>query len=157
VAHGATPLLLSARVPLERAPRALAALLDAFSALAARPPEELALRAAAQQLSGRELLGIETGAGAADLLSRTRCAGLPEGAFDQFRAELARTSPARLHSAAGRYLKAPPIVVMVGDAERLVTPLRHFGQVHVAARNLQVERVLSQDPSAAVEVGPAEP
>ncbi|HEU4579306.1 MAG TPA: insulinase family protein [Polyangiaceae bacterium] len=158
VAHGATPLLLSARIALQQAPQALAALLETLSALAARPPEERALRAAAEQLSGRVLLGLESGAGAADLLSRAASAGLRESAFDEFRAELARIHPAQLHSAARRYLKAPPIVVMVGDAQRLVTPLRRFGQVHVssAARNLQVERVLSQDPSAAGEA-PAGP
>ena len=159
VAHGATPLLLSARVGLERAPRALAALLDAFSALANRPPEERALRGAAERLSVRALLGLETGAEAADLLSRLSIGGLPLGALDEFRAELARTSSAELNSAAQRYLKAPPIVVIVGDAERLVTPLRHVGQVHVlnAAQGFHVERVLSQDPNAALEVTPAAP
>lgn len=159
VAYGATPLLLSARVGLERAPRALAVLLDAVAALTACPPRERDLHGAAEQLSGRVLLGLETGAGAADLLSRIGVGALREGALDEFRAALARTSAAELHAAALRYLKAPPIVVMVGDAERLVTPLRHFGQVQVssAARGLQVERVLSQDPSAELEVAPAGP
>jgi zinc protease len=157
VAYGATPLLLAARVAAERAPRALGAMLDAFSALAARPPEASTLRGAAEQISGRMLLRLETAAGAVELLSRPGSAALREGALDEFRAELVRTSPALLQSAALRYLKAPPIVVMVGDAERLVTPLRHFGQVHVlnAAQGFQVERVLSQDPSAEVEVAPA--
>jgi zinc protease len=159
LAYGATPLLLSARVGLQRAPRALAALLDALSALTERPPPERALRGAAEQLSGRVLLGLETGASAADLLSRLGVGTSSEGALDEFRAALARTSPAELHSTALRYLKAPPIVVMVGDAERLVTPLRHFGQVQVssAARGLQVERVLSQDPGAEIEVAPGGP
>jgi hypothetical protein len=159
VAHGATPLLLSARVALESAPRALGALLDAFSASAADAPLERALHGAIEQLSARPLLGLETGAGTADLLSGLGIGALREGAFDDFRAELARTGARELHAAALRYSSAPPTVVVVGDAERLVTPLSHFGQVHVlnAARGFQVERVVSQESSAELDVAPAGP
>jgi len=48
-------------------------------------------------------------------------------------------------------------VVVVGDAARLVTPLGRFGQVHVMNRDLGVERVVTQDPTAPLELGPSLP
>jgi predicted Zn-dependent peptidase len=157
VAYGATPLVLSAQVASEQVPLALESLLDSWATLSTREPEPRELRAATEQLSLSVLLALETTLGAADLFSRASIAALPAGAFDEFRRELARISASDVRGAALAYLKAPPIVVVVGDAARLVTPLSRFGQVHVMNRDLGVERVVTQDPTAPLELGPSLP
>ena len=164
VAYGASPLVVSVQVPIERAPLVLESLLHSLAALSKEEPEPRALRAATAQLSSRPLFGLDTLAGAADQLSQANILALPDGALDEFRADLAKVTASQVRGAGRAYLTAPPIVVAVGDAARLITPLSHFGQVHVLnpARDFHVERVVTQDPTAPLELqrsapGPLDP
>jgi zinc protease len=159
LAYGPTPLVLSTQAESERAPRVLGSLLGSFAALSLHEPEPRALRAATAQLSSSLLLGLDTLAGTADQLSQASILGLPDGALDEFRAELARVTASEVRAAALADLKAPPIVVAVGDAARLIAPLSHFGQVHVLnpEQGFRVERVVTQDPTAPLDLEPSDP
>jgi len=159
LAYGPTPLVLSTQAESERAPRVLGSLLGSFAALSLHEPEPRALRAATAQLSSSLLWGLETLAGTADQLSQASVLGLPDGALDEFRAQLARVTASEVRAAALADLKAPPIVVAVGDAAQLITALSHFGQVHVLnpEQGFRVERVVTQDPTAPLELERADP
>jgi hypothetical protein len=91
--------------------------------------------------------------GAAAVLLQNELWQLPDSALDDLGRRLAQLQAGDLRSSARRYLLPPPVVVVVGDATRLLTPLRRFGQVHLldADRDLQTERVVSQDPTAPLE------
>jgi zinc protease len=154
LAYGPTPLVLSTQAASERAPRVLGSLLGSFAALSVHEPEPRALRAATAQLSASLLLGRDTLAGTADQLSQASILGLPDRGLDEFRVELSRVTASEVRAAALADLKAPPIVVAVGDAARLITPLSHFGQVHVLnpQQGFRVERVVTQDPTAPLDL-----
>jgi zinc protease len=159
VAYGATPLVISAQASTERTASTLESLLESFSELSQREPGARELRQAIEQLATDELWRLETSSSAADLLSQTGVMGLPVGALDAFRRDLSRVTATEVRAAALRHLSSPPVVVVVGDAARLLTPLSHFGQVHVLnpSRDFQVERVVTQDPTAPLELLPVDP
>lgn len=156
VARGATPLVIAATTSTERTGLTLAALLDAMALLASERPAPRELRAAREQLLASARRELETTYGAAELLLQYQLWGLHVSALDQLERRLAQLQPGDVQNSARRYLRAAPVVVVVGDATRLMTPLSRFGQVHLLAaeRDFQTERVVSQDPTAPLE-GPA--
>lgn len=153
VARGATPLVIAAATSTERTGLTLAALLDSLAVLASEKPSQRELRAAREQLAASAALGLETSFEAAELLLQNELWRLPGSALDELRRGLEQLRPSDVQSSARRHLRAPPVVVVVGDAERLLTPLSRFGQVHLldAERDLRTERVVSQDPTAPLE------
>lgn len=151
LAYGATPLVLSANVSTEHTALTLAALLDSLSTLTSQQPSRRELRAAQQQLAASAPLQLETNVGAAEQLAADSLAGLPSRVLDEFRHGLAQLSVEDVQASARRYLSRPPVIVVVGNARQLVTPLSRFGQVHLLDTNLQTERVVSQDPTAPLE------
>lgn len=159
VAYGATPLVISAQTSTERTASTLESLLESFSELSKREPDARELRQATEQLAADALWRLETGSGAADLLSQASVLGLPAGALEALRDDLSRITAGEVRAAALRYLSAPPVVVVVGNAARLLTPLSHFGQVHVLnpSRDFRVDRVVTQDPTAPLELPPVDP
>ncbi len=153
VAQGATPLVIEAATSTERTGLTLAALLDSFGALAEKMPSQRELRAARAQLAASTLRALDTSASAAELLLAQQLSGLSSKAADELSSQLALLGPKDVERSARRYLQGPPVVVVVGDAAQLVTPLSRFGQVHVLdpQRDFQTERVVSQDPTAPLE------
>lgn len=153
VARGATPLVIAAATSTERTGLALAALLDSIALLGSEPPAPRELHAAREQLAASALLDLDTSSGAAERLLQDQLWRLPGSAHDELPRRLAQLKPSDVQRSARRHLRAPPVVVVVGDAERLLTPLSRFGQVHLLdpKRDFQTERVVSQDPTAALE------
>lgn len=159
VARGATPLLIAAVADTERTGLTLAALLDSLALLASEQPSQRELRAARQQLLASAPLELGTSFSAAELLLQNELWQLPSKALDDLQRRLAQLTPSDLQNSARRHLLAAPVVVVVGDAARLLTPLRRFGQVHLldAERDFRTERVVSQDPTAPLEGPDAAP
>jgi predicted Zn-dependent peptidase len=152
VAHGATPLVIAATASSERTGLTLAALLDSLALLANEKPTQRELRAAREQLAASVPMQLETMAGAAELLLLQELSRLPDSALDTLRGKLTRLTSSDVQGSARRYLRVPPVVVVVGDAPRLLAPLSRFGQVHLLdAQHFRTERVVSQDPTAPLE------
>jgi predicted Zn-dependent peptidase len=159
VAFGPSPIVLGARTDVEEAGLALSNLLVDFRSLGARAPTSRELATAVAQLQARSFLDLDTTAGAAEVVTRFGLLALSEGGEDEYLQGLVRATPREVNAVAARHFQVPRVVVVVGDAARLVTPLSHFGQVHVVdpERDFKLERVVTQDPTAPLVVKPKPP
>ncbi|HLV19520.1 MAG TPA: pitrilysin family protein [Polyangiaceae bacterium] len=157
VAHGRVPMLLQAGTQTEKAPEAVAALLEHVGLLKKAAPEAAETEIATRYLADSFLIQLETVGALASLTGRLRVLGLPDDYYDRYREQVRQVSPQDVSAIGREYFDPERVVVVVaGDADRLGKPLSHFGPVTVVspARAFVIERKLPHDPSQKIEVPP---
>ncbi len=154
VAHGPVPIVIAATIPIAQTGPALATLLERVRAMADAAPTRRELEVSTRELAGAALFGLETNESAADLTSQMSLLGLGDEWYDEYRNSLAHARPAEVHAVAAEYLSRIQAMVVVGDADLLVTPLSRFGQVDVIdpENDFRIERVVTRDPTASIEL-----
>ena len=159
LAHGPSLVVVGAAVLVTQTGTALTALLEDLKAISEKAATSDELSASTRELSMATLLDLETNSSTAELLARAEILALGDEYSAHYGGELARVSLRDVRAAATEYLGQIRATVVVGDADRLVTPLSHFGQVDVIdpENNFRVERVVNEDPTASVEIEDAEP
>lgn len=154
VAHGPAPMVIAATVPRAKTGPALAALLERMRSMVDAAPTGEELDASTRELAGAALFGLETNHATADLASRMSVLGLGDDYYDAYLDHLQRATATEVHAAATEYLSRTGAAVVVGDADLLVTPLSHFGQVDVIdpENDFRIERIVTRDPTASIEL-----
>lgn len=104
----------------------LAGLLEHVERARREPPSPQALRTAVQSLHGNVALDFETASQVASALVSGLLYGLPWDERERYRSALDRLTPADVLDAAREHLRDPPVLVLVGDAERIRSELREL-------------------------------
>ena len=83
-------------------------------------------------LSGTFVMGLETQSGLANQLAAVKLMGLPENYLETYTARVRSVDPARIQSAARKYL-APDVagIVVVGDASQIGKAVEKLGTVAI--------------------------
>jgi zinc protease len=154
VARGPVPIVIAATIPVASTGPGLATLLERARALVDEAPARRELEISTRELAGAALFGLDTNESAADLASRMSFLGLGDEWYEEYRQQLEHADPDDVHAVATDALSRVQAAVVVGDAELLVTPLSHFGQVNVLdpENDFRIERIVTQDPTAPIEL-----
>jgi predicted Zn-dependent peptidase len=117
----------------EVADSALAEMLALVDSVRSAPPPAADLRLATDYLTGSFPLGIETPQQVASQIAGTIALGRPVSYLEAYRTRVAAVTPADVHRAASRHIDPDRmVIVVVGDAERILDRLRPFAAtVHV--------------------------
>lgn len=155
VANGPSPIILSAGTQTAKAGQSLQALLEHLELISAQAATPTETAIATRYLSDVFLLQMETAGAVADLAIGLSLHGLPDDYYDKYRAEVRQTTAEAALAAARKYfVPKHAVVVVAGDADRLATPLSHFGEVHVIdpQKEFKEVRVVPHDPNAKIEL-----
>lgn len=155
LAYGPSPIILAATVPTPRTGVALAALLSSLDDMVGRAPSGTELALASGALSNAALLDLDATPSAASLLTRLGVMDLGDDYYNGYRSAIMAAKAADVRLAAADYLDSARTIVVVGDADQLLTPLSRFGQVDVVeAMDMRVQRIISRNPEAPLEIPP---
>ncbi|HVW26051.1 MAG TPA: pitrilysin family protein [Polyangiaceae bacterium] len=155
LAHGPSPIILSAGTQTAKAGLALDALLSHYDAMGKTTPADDETSIATRYLSDIFLVGVDTVGAVANLTTDLGVFGLPTDYYDTYRAAVRNVTKDAVASLAARYFQTgKAIVVVAGDATRLGKPLSHFGPVKVvdAESGFVTRTTLAYDPTATVEL-----
>jgi len=155
VAHGPSPIILSAGTQTAKAGLALDALLTHFDAMGKAAPTDDETGIATRYLSDIFLVGVDTVGAIANLTTDLGVFGLPPDYYDTYRAAVRNITKDNVASLAARYFQTgKALVVVAGDAARLGKPLSHFGAVKVvdAEGGFVTKTTLPLDPTATIEL-----
>lgn len=155
LAHGPSPVILTAGTQTAKAGLALEALLQHFEAIGKSAPTDDEVSIATRYLSDVFLVGVDTVGSIASMTTDLSVFGLPPDYYDTYRAAVRGiTKDAVAALSSRRFQLGKALVVVSGDAARLGKPLSHFGQVHVvdAEGGFVTKTVLPHDPNAPVEL-----
>jgi zinc protease len=153
--EGPSPILLQAGTQTAKAGLTLQALLEHADKLAVEAPAVDEAAIAARYLADLFLLRMETVGAMADMVAQLAIFDLPNDYYDQYRVAVSTTSAADAALVAKETFSSRHyLVVVAGDAERLTTPLSHFGKVTVIDPNqgFNTVREVPQNPAAAIEL-----
>jgi predicted Zn-dependent peptidase len=155
LAHGPTPVVLTAGTQTAKAGLALEALLQHFDAIGKSAPTDDEVSIATRYLSDVFLVGVDTVGSIANLTTDLGIFGLPPDYYDTYRTAVRGITKEAVAALGNHYFQpGKALVVVSGDAARLGKPLSHFGQVRVvdAEGGFVIKSVLPQDPNATVEL-----
>jgi predicted Zn-dependent peptidase len=155
VEHGPQPVILSAGTQTAKAGLTLQALLEHAQMMAETGPTEEEARAASRYLSDLFLLRMESVGSLTSMVSGLAIYGLPNEYYDEYRKALASAEPSAVSATAKAVFGASgELIVVAGDAERLATPLSHFGEVVVIDPNkgFKTVKTVPHDPAAKIEL-----
>jgi zinc protease len=152
---GPEPLLLRAGTQTAKAGLTLQALIEHAAKIGAEPVSDGELQTARRFITDVFLLRTETVNALNYMAGSLWVHGLPNDYFDAYRTQVRATVAPELQSVANQYF-APTrsIAVVTGDAERLASPLSHFGEVIIVDpdKNFEQRAVVPHNPSAPVEL-----
>lgn len=155
VAHGPQPFILQAGTQTAKAGLTLRALLEHASGMTARAPNEQETSIASRFLADTFLLRMESVGSLGSMVAALATFDLPNDYYDRYREAVARTTAADVARVGERtFGQGRWLIVVAGDADRLGTPLSHFGPVTVLDPNAQFKtiRELPHDPTANIEL-----
>ncbi|HEX4335147.1 MAG TPA: pitrilysin family protein [Polyangiaceae bacterium] len=155
VAHGPSPIILSAGTQTAKAGLTLDALLQHYEGMVKNPPTEDETGIATRYLSDVFLVGVDTVGAIANMTTDLSVFGLPPDYYDTYRAAVRNITKDGVTAIATRYLQSgKAVVVVAGDATRLGKPLSHFGAVKVVdpEAGFVTKTTLAYDPTAPIEL-----
>jgi zinc protease len=155
LAHGPSPIILSAGTQTAKAGLALDALISHFQRMGKSAPTDDETAIATRYLSDIFLVGVDSVGAIANLTTDLGVFGLPTDYYDTYRAAVRNVTKDAVASLAAQYFQpGKAIVVVAGDAARLGKPLSHFGPVHVvdAEGGFVTKSTLPLDPTATIEL-----
>jgi predicted Zn-dependent peptidase len=155
LAHGPSPVVLTAGTQTAKAGLTLDALLQHFDAIGKAAPTDDEVSIATRYLSDVFLVGVDTVGSIANLTTDLSIFGLPPDYYDTYRTAVRGITKDAVATLAGRrFQTGKALVVVSGDAARLGKPLSHFGQVHIvdAEGGFVTKSVLPHDPNATIEL-----
>ncbi|HEX3596175.1 MAG TPA: pitrilysin family protein [Polyangiaceae bacterium] len=155
LAHGPSPIILSAGTQTAKAGLALDALLQHFEGMSKGAPTEDETGIATRYLSDVFLVGVDTVGAIANMTTDLAVFGLPADYYDTYRAAVRNITKENVATLASRYFQGgKAVVVVAGDATRLGKPLSHFGAVKVvdAEAGFVTKATLAYDPTAPIEL-----
>jgi zinc protease len=155
VADGPSPVVLQAGTQTAKAGLTLQALLEHADKLAVEAPSVDETTLASRYISDLFLLRMESVGAMADMVSQLAIFNLPNDYYDRYRAAVSATTSADAGQVAkDAFSSRHYLVVVAGDAQRLATPLSHFGKVTIVDPNkgFSTVRELPLDPSAPIEL-----
>ncbi len=155
VRQGPQPVILSAGTQTAKVGLTLQALLEHATKMAEAGPTVAESQAASSYLSDLFLLRMESVGSLTSMVSALAIYSLSNDYYDEYRQAVSTADPAAVTQTAGTVFGSPgSIVVVAGDAERLATPLSHFGDVTIIdpGKGFSTVKTVPQDPNAKIEL-----
>lgn len=117
---------------VDRTGLAMGAFLEHLVRITTEPPAPAELEESERYLSDSFPLSIDTPARIGWMVGYLRVFGLPDDYWDGYRSEIRAVTAAQVLAAAHAHIATDTaLVVVVGDADRIVEPLRPYGPVQV--------------------------
>jgi predicted Zn-dependent peptidase len=117
---------------IDRTGLAMEAFMEHLQRITSEPPTQSELDDSERYLSDSFPLTIDTAGRIAWMVGYLRIFGLPDDYWDGYRSQIRAVTPDQaLASARAHITPDTALVLVVGDAERVVDPLRHWGPVTV--------------------------